>query len=123
MVLPDPPGRVYDQHLQEGRLSFQRCGACERAVFFPRVICPHCGADALDWEPSTGRGRIYASTTVYARGEKPYNVALVDMDEGVRLMTRVVGIPPDDVRIGMAVRVLVHREGDHALPVAEPAGA
>jgi uncharacterized protein len=99
-----PEKRFFDA-LAAGRFEIQRCAACAKHVFYPRVVCPHCGADTLDWVPASGRGTVY-STTVVRR--KPadggdYNVCLVDLEEGVRLMSRVAGVPPQDVRIGMAV--------------------
>jgi uncharacterized OB-fold protein len=73
------------------------------------VICPHCGSDQLGWVAPSGRGTVY-STTIVRR--KPadggdYNIVLVDLEEGVRLLSRVAGIPPDQVRIGMAVRARI----------------
>lgn len=99
------PEKQYFDKLAAGRFEIQRCAGCGKHVFYPRVLCPHCGADRLDWVAPSGRGTIY-STTIVRR--KPadggdYNVCLVDLAEGVRLMSRVAGIAPDQVKIGMAV--------------------
>ena len=83
--------------------AYQRCEDCRAAIHPRRVLCPACGSRRLADARSTGRGLVYSTTTVHAR-EGPYNVALVDLEEGVRVMSEVVGIAPDDVRIGMAVR-------------------
>jgi len=109
MSPPCGPEKRYLDALKEGRFEIQKCAACARHVFYPRVLCPHCGADRLDWVAPSGRGAVY-STTVVRR--KPadggdYNVCLVDLDEGVRMMSRVVGIPPAEVRIGMSVKARI----------------
>jgi uncharacterized OB-fold protein len=73
------------------------------------MLCPHCGADRLSWKTPDGRGTVYSTTVVRRKPEAggDYNVALIDLAEGVRLMSRVDGIAPDAVRIGMAVRAQV----------------
>jgi uncharacterized OB-fold protein len=83
--------------------AFQRCEDCRAAIHPRRVLCPACGSRRLADETSAGRGVVYSTTTVYRR-EAIHNVALVDLDEGFRVMSEVVGIAPDDVRIGMGVR-------------------
>jgi uncharacterized OB-fold protein len=83
--------------------AFQRCEDCRAAIHPRRVLCPACGSRRLADETSAGRGVVYSTTTVYRR-EGVHNVALVDLDEGFRVMSAVVRIAPDDVRIGMAVR-------------------
>ena len=108
------PLHAWQAALNEGRFTLQRCTACERHVFYPRVLCPHCGADALDWVEPSGMGTVYSVTVVARREEQggPYNVALVDLDEGVRLMSRVEGIAAEDVKIDMRVCHGIVREGD-----------
>jgi uncharacterized OB-fold protein len=86
-----------------GGHAYQRCGGCRAAIHPPRVLCPVCGSRRLTGERSAGHGVVYSATTVHTR-EGSYDVALVDLDEGFRVMSEVVGIAPDDVRIGMAVR-------------------
>lgn len=114
----------YRQALAEGHFLIQRCAACQRAVFYPRMICPHCGGDALSWERPSGRGAVYSTTVVRRNAEAggDYNVSLIDLEEGVRMMSRVDGVAPDAVRIGMAVqaRVLARESGN--LVVFVPAG-
>lgn len=103
------PEKTYQDKLAQGSFEIQRCAGCGKHVFYPRVLCPHCGAERLDWIVPSGRGTVY-STTVVRR--KPadggdYNVALVDLDEGPRMMSRVIGIAPDAVCIGMAVKARI----------------
>ena len=109
----------YRQALAQGKFLIQRCGACARAVFYPRMVCPHCGAPDLGWEAPSGRGTVYSTTVVRRKAEAggDYNVALVDLEEGVRMMSRVEGMAPDAVRIGMTVRAEVRRQQDHGLVV------
>jgi hypothetical protein len=117
---------------REGRLLVQWCTKCDRAVFYPRVFCPHCGgsSDALEWRTASGKAVVYAASVEHkpeAAGAKfsdgePYCVALVDLEEGVRMLTNVVGCPPEEVRSGMAVRVTWEPLSDgRQLPLFEPA--
>lgn len=110
------PDIVFRQKLGEGELSYQQCEACDSSVFPPRVICPVCGSPKLLWKISTGRGTVYSSTTLHKRGEDPYNVSLVDVDEGFRMMSRVCNVPPDDVAIGTRVMLEIGREGTDPIP-------
>lgn len=96
------PAAAYEARLAEGRISFQRCGPCAGAVFPPRVLCPHCGAFDLTWAESGGHGVIHSTTTVARRDGSTYPVVLVDVEEGWRLMSTVVG--DDAVAIGDRVR-------------------
>ena len=82
---------------------FRRCDDCGAAIFPVRVSCPACGSSQLADAVSAGRGVVYSTTTVMRR-EGAHDVSLVDLDEGFRMMSEVVGIDPDEVRIGMHVR-------------------
>ena len=105
----------FRDHLQRGELAYQFDAASGQPVFFPRVIGPGTG-NAVEWRVSAGKGTVHAVTVISPRGEPPYNVALVDMDEGFRLMSRVEEVAADAVRIGMRVRSRVHTPGDGAPP-------
>ncbi len=109
--------------LAEGRFMIQHCTACGRGVFYPRACCPHCGTTALEWHAASGDGVVYATSVVRRRPEQgpPYNVALIDLAEGPRMMSRVESIAPEDVRIGMAVRAAVDRSGETPVVVFHPA--
>jgi len=118
------PLAVYQAHLEKGELAYQWSPEAGKAVFYPRVICPFTGSDRLEWRVSAGLGTVYATTVVHpAREGAPYNVALIDCDEGFRLMSRVEDLPPEAVRIGMRVKFLVHRLGgdEPPYPVFVPA--
>jgi uncharacterized OB-fold protein len=113
----------WQEYLEAGRLMLQCCRSCAKHVFYPRVLCPHCGSDALAWTAASGAGTVY-STTVVARREGdggPYNVALIDLDEGVRMMSRVEGAAPDQVAIGQRVNAFIGRIDEKAAVLFKPA--
>jgi uncharacterized OB-fold protein len=116
------PLTVYQAHLEKGELAYQWSPEAQKAVFYPRVICPFTGSERLEWRVSAGLGTVYATTVVDPREGAPYNVALIDCDEGFRLMSRVEDIPPEAVKIGMRVKFRVHRPGgdDPPYPVFAP---
>ena len=111
------PLAIYISHLEKGELAYQFSPAAQRAVFFPRLVCPFTGNEALEWRVSKGRGIVHATTVVHPAEGAPFNVALVDCDEGFRLMSRVEDISPDAVKIGMRVKFRVHRPGGEEPPV------
>ena len=116
------PLAVYQTYLDRGELAYQWSPLANRAVFFPRVICPFTGSDRLEWRVSAGLGTVYATTVTYPREGAPYNVALIDCDEGFRLMSRVEDVAPDAVEIGMRAKFRIHRPaGDEpAYPAFAP---
>ena len=114
------PVEVYRSYLKEGRLGFQRCRGCRSAIFYPRVLCPVCGSTSLAWETSGGRGTVYATTAVYHRDRDPHNVALVDLEEGFRMMSRIERVPAGEVEIGMRVAFEVREEGGEPVAVFVP---
>ena len=103
------PQQAFVQRLRDGRFMLQRAVASGRYVFPPRVVEPGSGEDAFEWHLVSGRATVYSTTVVRTRrqGEADYNVALVDLVEGPRMMSRVTGIDPGDVRIGMAVEAYI----------------
>lgn len=106
----------YFGRLAEGVFEIPRCQACERHHFFPRVCCPHCGSQTLDWVVPTGRATVY-STTIVRKPDGDYTVCLVDLEEGPRMMSRVVDMPVEAVRIGMAVQARIDQTADGPLLV------
>jgi uncharacterized OB-fold protein len=103
---------VYGEHCRRGELAYQ-VGPDGAPVFHPRLD--------LAWRVSAGLGAVHATTVVHRRDEEPYNVALIDLDEGFRMMSRVEEIAPDQVRIGLRVRVRFDETHDPPLPVFVPA--
>lgn len=119
------PLATYISHLEKGELAYQFSPQANRAVFFPRVICPYTGSENLEWRVSKGLGIVYSTTVVHPAEGTPFNVALIDCDEGFRLMSRVEDIPASDVKIGMRVKFRTHRPGgeEPPMPVFSPEGA
>jgi len=111
------PHATYVAHLEKGQLAYQWSKAAGRAVFFPRLVCPFTGSTDLEWRIASGLGTVHSTTTVHAIDGSAYNVALIDCDEGFRLMSRVEDVAPDTVAIGMRVSFRVHRPGGDAEPV------
>jgi uncharacterized protein len=113
----DSDSRPYWEGLEQGELRIQRCLTCTKAVFYPRSICPHCHADQLEWITASGRGTIYTYTILHQAfgafaADVPFVVALVDLEEGARMMSRIVDTPHDRVAIGAAVQVTFASVGD-----------
>jgi uncharacterized protein len=117
----EPPAEVYRNYLESGVLGFQRCAGCGAPVFYPRVLCPVCGGNDLAWETSSGRGVVYATTAVHRREGDPYNVVLVDLEEGFRMMSRVEGLPAEVVEVG--AKVILRVDPDGPVPVFVPEDA
>ncbi len=116
---------ILSQHqvqLSQGRFLIQFCQACAKHIYFPREICPHCGAVDPSWVSPSGQGTVYAATTVRRKPDAggDYNVSLIDLDEGVRLMSRVTVQPPDAVRIGQRVTARVQVTDGVGLVVFDP---
>ncbi|MEU4511945.1 OB-fold domain-containing protein [Nonomuraea wenchangensis] len=121
---PDPPAHLagYRAACARGELVVQRCAGCGRWVQLPEAACPWCGGGELTYEPVTGTGVVHTFTVVHRsfapdyRGREPYVMAWVDLPVGVRAFGHVVGCAPEEVRIGMPVRVTFVDELPHWRP-------
>ncbi|MGH7893973.1 MAG: Zn-ribbon domain-containing OB-fold protein [Candidatus Binatia bacterium] len=110
---PDVHTHEFWAHCARRELRFQRCGACGRFRHPPRSGCPHCGATDVAWVRVEGRGRVFTYTVVHhaafpsLAARVPYNVVTVEFEDapGIRLITNVLDVRPEDLRIGMAVEV------------------
>lgn len=120
-IMKESPEKRYRDALEAGRFEIQECVSCNRRIFPPRVVCPGCGGSSLEWRPSNGKGSVHACTIVARREESggPYNVVLVDLDEGVRLMSHVTGFGAAEVPVGLSVRARI--EPDTSLLVFDSA--
>ena len=102
------PEAEFRAHLAEGRFMLQRARGSGSFVFPPRVAVPGSGETDLEWVAASGRGTVHSATTVRCKPPAAdYNVALIDLAEGPRMMSTVLGIAPAAVRIGMAVRARI----------------
>lgn len=119
---PDAEFRAF---LVEGQFMIQRSKSSGVHVFYPRAVAPGTGARDLEWVPASGRGVVYSTTVVRKKPPEPsYNVALIDLAEGPRMMSRVEGVEPAAVAIGMAVQArIVDQDGEPAVvfDAVEPA--
>ena len=112
----------YQAALDAGKFEIQRCKACQQAIFYPRELCPHCGSDQLAWEQPSGKGTVYSTTVIRRKADAggDYNVALIDLDEGVRMMSRVEGVAPEAVAIGQRVQAHVAQKDGRGLVLFTP---
>ena len=107
----DPDTAPYWKASTEHRLLIKLCADCGKHHFYPRELCPHCHSDAVEWVQAKGTGSIYSFTIARRpagpafKAEAPYVVAIVELDEGPRMMTNITGSPVDSVRIGQRVCV------------------
>ncbi len=117
------PEQEYFAELAQGRFMLQRSRGSGRFYFHPRVAEPVTGARDLEWVEASGHGTIYAVTVVRSKPPQPsYNVVLVDLEEGPRVMSRVEGIAPEAVRIGIAVRARIGTQDDKRILLFDVAG-
>lgn len=115
------PEQEYFAFLQAGRFMIQRSRSSGLHVFYPRVAEPRTGARDLEWVEASGLGTVYATTVVRPKPpQMPYNVAVVQLAEGPRMVSRVESIDATAVRIGMTVQARIVRLDDAPLVVFEP---
>jgi uncharacterized OB-fold protein len=108
--------------LAEGRFLLQRARSSGTVIFPPRLAEPGTGDTELDWFEASGLGTVHAVTVISRKPpESPYNVVLIELDEHVRLMSRVEGVVPDAITIGMRVRARIGEEDGTPLLLFEPA--
>lgn len=129
---PDETTEEYWAAAADGRLLIKRCADCMRTHAYPRPFCPHCWSDAVEWVEASGRASVYTFSIVRQNDLPPfkewlpYVAAIVDLEEGPRLMTNIVDCPIEDVRIGMEVELATREADDITVPVfrpSSPAGA
>ncbi|MET3616297.1 putative OB-fold protein [Rhizobium aquaticum] len=108
---------------RERRFVVQECHECSRLNMYPKLFCPHCLSDRLGWRDSEGKGEIYAVTAQLAgpptgfADRLPYVIAIIRLNEGVQLMSNIVGEGAIDAKIGDRVTVDFEEAGDAVLPV------
>ena len=111
----------------EKELKIQKCKDCDKHIFYPRNGCPFCGSDDLDWVKAAGTGTIYTYTVVENNPpsafiqDLPYVVAVIRLDEGVQMLSNIVGCDPGDVECDMPVEVIFEKLDDNFnLPKFKP---
>ena len=129
LPVADAETRPFWEACREGRLTIQRCTNCGHVRFPPTFYCAKCGSSEHEWIDSTGRGKVFSWIVVrhpvprdiYA-ADVPYVVALIELDEGVRIASNIVGIEPEKVTASMPVRATFKPvTPDVTLPIFEPA--
>lgn len=128
---PEPDTEPFWEATKRHELIYQVCDDSGEVVFYPRKYCLHCGGDGLSWRTSKGEGEVYTFSVVMQSRHPafadlgPYAVAYVDLDEGFRIMTNIVGVdnPVEDIHCGMRVKLVWQDqgEGEVSLPMFEPA--
>ncbi|MXW26880.1 MAG: Zn-ribbon domain-containing OB-fold protein [Dehalococcoidia bacterium] len=129
--VPDEITAPFWEAANRGVLAIQHCGACERYIHPPAAICPHCQATDMRFREVSGRARVYTHTIVrdnVTQGfapDEPYVIGIIELVEQERLVlvANVVGVKPEDVSVGMPLRVTFERLNDEiALPQFTPDG-
>ena len=111
---------------RENQLRLRRCANCRFWVHPPRPVCPRCWARELPWEPTSGRATLYTFTINHKAWNPevptPYVIGMVELEEqvGLRMSSNIVNCAPEEVHIGMPLRVLFEHQGDHFIPLFEP---
>jgi uncharacterized OB-fold protein len=112
---------------KDGKFLIARCGDCGRAHHYPRPFCPFCWSERVTWEEASGRATLYTYSTVYVNDmppfseQLPYVAAVVDLEEGPRVMTILADCDPDDLQVGQAVEVAFRPVAEElTVPVFRP---
>ena len=115
---------------KQHKLLIQECKECKAKIFYPRKYCPECWSSDLGWSEAGGRAKVYSYTVMMDQVEPkfmedlPYVLALVDLEEGIRMMTRIVGCKPEEVAFDMDVEVVFEDiTEEFSLPYFRPLGA
>ena len=117
--VPDEISAPFFDGARQGKLMLQHCTACGEWSFPVRERCPHCFAAKLEWRQASGRGSLYTFTIMHQvmnpgfASAAPYNVAQVDLEEGVRMTTNVVGIDNAALRPGMKLEAVFEDVGEN----------
>ena len=121
--------KPYWDSARRGQLLIQKCDSCGEFQFYPRGICANCWSNDIKWHKASGKGTVWTFTVTYQNRtpgfaeDVPYVLALVELEEGVRMFTNIVECEPRDVKIGMAVEVTFVRANDQiTIPYFKPAG-
>ncbi len=104
--------RPFWEGCRQGKLLLQYCDQCQHHQFYPRLYCMQCGFTKPRWVEASGRGVIYSYTIIHRNKSPefmqntPYNVAIVQLEEGPRMMSNIVDTPAEDLRIGLSVTII-----------------
>ncbi len=114
---------------RRGQLLIQKCDRCDEYQFYPRGICANCWSEDIKWVTASGKGTLWTYTVTYQNRtpgfaeDVPYVLALVELEEGVKMFTNIIECPPSDVSIGMPVEVTFRQANNQiSVPYFKPAG-
>jgi uncharacterized protein len=112
---------------REEKLVIQRCVDCRKNIFYPRLVCPFCFSNNIEWIETSGKGTVYSYTIVENNapsaflGDMPFVIAIVRLDEGVQMLSNIVGCDPGQVHCDMPVEVTYKKiSEEYTLPVFKP---
>lgn len=127
--VPTPETQPFFDGAAAGELRIQRCADCGRPFFYPRPSCPFCASGTVEWFTATGRATLYSYTINHRpapgfEDDTPYAIAVVQLEEGPRMMANIVGIEntPDNLVLDMDLQVTFEQRGDVTIPQFTPAG-
>jgi hypothetical protein len=123
----NPCAKPFWDAAKEEKLILQKCKECDKHIFYPRMVCPHCFSDEIEWVEASGKGILFSYTVVENNApsafvnDVPFVVALVRLDEGVQMLSNVVDCDFDELRCDMPVEVTFERLNDEfTLPKFRP---
>jgi uncharacterized OB-fold protein len=125
-----PEAKPYWDGLRDGKLMLPKCGGCETAFFYPRIACPHCHSRNVGWIQASGKGTLFSFQIAYRalnpafKIEPPYILAMIELEEGPRIMSNLINIDPDPaiVKCDMPVEVVFEKQTDEVtIPLFQPA--
>jgi uncharacterized OB-fold protein len=126
--VPTPETQPFWDGCAAGELRIQRCTACGKPYFYPRPVCPACGSPNVEWFTASGRATLYSYVINHRAapgfaGDVPYAIAVVQLEEGPRMMSNIVGLPatPEALVLDMPLQVTFETRGDVSLPQFQPA--
>ena len=128
--IPTPETRPFWEAALRGELAIQRCVPGSHFYFYPRPVCPQCGSTDVEWVTVSGRATLYSYVINHRpapgfEADAPYAIAVVELEEGPRMMTNIVGVEntPENLVLDMPLEVVFEPRGDYAVPLFRPADA
>lgn len=109
---PTPESKPFWDACKAHELRLQRCRACDQAYFYPRNVCPSCLSSDVEWFRASGRGKLHTFSVVYSGGkypplELPFVLAVVELEEGPKMLSNLVGVPADPAQLRCEMPVVV----------------
>jgi uncharacterized OB-fold protein len=123
----NPWAKPFWDAAREEKLMVQKCQDCDQHIFYPRIACPHCFSDKMEWVEASGKGTVYSYTVVTNNApsafiqDMPFVIAIVKLEEGVQMLSNIINCNPDDVECDMPVEVAFEKLDDEfTLPKFRP---